>query len=88
MKKRTAKKRSRTNWARIDALKDKAIDTSDIPEQGKAFFKRAVLRLPEPKAAVTIRLDQQVLKWFKAKGPGYQTRINALLRAYMEAHKS
>ncbi|MDO9117131.1 MAG: BrnA antitoxin family protein [Nitrospira sp.] len=88
MKKNTTKKRSRTNWAKIDALKGKAIDTSDIPEQGKAFFKRAVLRLPEPKTAVTIRLDQQVLKWFKAKGPGYQTRINALLRAYMEAHKS
>ncbi len=88
MKKNTIKKRSRTNWAKIDALKDKAIDTSDIPKQGKAFFKRAVLRLPEPKTAVTIRLDQQVLKWFKAKGPGYQTRINALLRAYMEAHKS
>ena len=63
------------------------IDTSDIPEQGKAFFKRAMLRLPEPKTAVTIRLDRQVLNWFKTKGPGYQTRINALLRAYMEAHK-
>ena len=88
MKKPTTKKRSRTNWARIDALKNKDIDFSDIPEQGKAFFKRAVLRLPEPKTAVTIRLDQQVLEWFKAKGPGYQTRINALLRAYMEAHKS
>ena len=88
MKKNTTKKRSRTNWARIDALKDKTIDISDIPEQGKAFFKRAVLRLPEPKTAVTIRLDQQVLKWFKAQGFGYQTRINALLRAYMEAHKS
>ena len=87
MKKPTTKKRSRTNWARIDALRDKDIDFSDIPEQGKAFFKRAVLRLPEPKTAVTIRLDQQVLEWFKTKGPGYQTRINALLRAYLEAHK-
>jgi uncharacterized protein (DUF4415 family) len=61
MKKPTTKKRSRTNWARIDALKDSAIDFSDIPELGKAFFKRAVLRLPEPKTAVTIRLDRQVL---------------------------
>jgi uncharacterized protein (DUF4415 family) len=87
VKQPTTKKRSRTNWAKIDALKDRQIDTSDIPEQGKAFFKRAMLRLPEPKTAVTIRLDQQVLNWFKAKGPGYQTRINALLRAYMEAHK-
>ena len=41
-----------------------------------------------PKAAVTIRLDRQVLEWFKAQGRGYQTRINALLRAYMEAHKT
>ena len=87
MKKPTTKKRSRTNWARIDALKNKDIDFSDIQEQGEAFFKRAMLRLPEPKTAVTIRLDRQVLNWFKAKGPGYQTRINALLRAYMEAHK-
>jgi len=37
---------------------------------------------------VTIRLDRQVLDWFKAQGRGYQTRINALLRAYMEAHKA
>ena len=87
MKKPTTKKRSRTNWAKIDTLKDSAIDFSDIPELGKAFFKRATLRLPEPKTAVTIRLDRQVLNWFKTKGPGYQTRINALLRAYMEAHK-
>ena len=87
MKKRTTKKRSRTNWAKFDALKDREIDTSDIPEQRKTFFRRAMLRLPQPKAAVTIRLDRQVLDWFKTKGPGYQTRINALLRAYMEAHK-
>ncbi len=66
MKKPTTKKRSRTNWARIDALKNSEIDNSDILEQGKAFFKRAVLRLPEPKTAVTIRLDRQVLEWFKS----------------------
>ena len=69
-------------------MRDKAIDYSDIPEQGKKFFKRAVLRLPEPKATVTIRLDRQVLEWLRAQGPGYQTRINALLRAYMESRKS
>jgi uncharacterized protein (DUF4415 family) len=81
MKNRTTKKRSRTNWGQINSLKDRKIDTSDISNHGKAFFKQAVLRLPDPKTAVTIRLDRQVLDWFKAKGPGYQTRINALLRA-------
>ena len=85
--KKPTKKRSRTNWVKIDALGDTEIDFSDIAEQGKTFFKRAMLRLPEPKAAVTIRLDRQVLNWFKSQGRGYQTRINALLRAYMEAHK-
>ena len=60
-KKHTAKKRSRTDWGKVDALKDSKIDFSDIPELGKAFFKRAVLRLPEAKTAVTIRLDRQVL---------------------------
>lgn len=61
MKKHTTKKRLRTNWARIEALTDREIDFSDIPEFGKAFFKCAVLRLPESKTAVTIRLDRQVL---------------------------
>jgi len=88
VKKSASRKVSRTNWARIDALRDDEIDFSDIPEQGKAFFKRAVLRLPQPKATITIRLDRQVLDWFKAHGRGYQTRINALLRAYREAHKA
>lgn len=88
MKQHNIKRRSKTNWARIDKLRDEEIDFSDIPEQGREFFKRAVLRLPQPKATVTIRLDRQVLEWFKAQGPRYQTRINALLRAYMEAHKS
>lgn len=81
-------KRSRTNWTKIDALKNSKIDISAIPEQGKALIKRALLRLPEPNTAVTIRLARQSLEWFKTKGPGYQTRNNALLHEYMEAHKS
>ncbi len=88
MKKVSTKTRSKTNWTRVDSLSDRDIDYSDIPELDKDFFKSATLVLPEPKTTVTIRLDQRVLEWFKAKGPGYQTRINALLRAYMEAHKS
>lgn len=88
MKKISTKTRSKTNWTRVDSLSDRDIDYSDIPELDKDFFKSATLVLPEPKTTVTIRLDQPVLEWFKAKGPGYQTRINTLLRAYMEAHKS
>jgi len=46
-----------------------------------------VVSLPRPKTTVCIRLDQDVLEWFESKGKGYQTRINALLRAYMEAQR-
>lgn len=61
-------KRSRTNWTKIDPLKNSKIDTSDISEQGKALIKRAVLRLPKPRTAVTIRLGRQSLEWFNNKG--------------------
>jgi len=88
MKKPTTKKRSRTNWAKIDKLEDSEIDLSDLQEEGKDFFNRTVLRRPDDeKIVVGIRLDLRVVKWFKAKGPGYQTRINAVLRAYVEARK-
>jgi uncharacterized protein (DUF4415 family) len=71
---------------RLRAMKDEDIDTSDIPELDEAFFKNAVIRMPRPKASVTLRLDREVLDWFKSQGKGYQTRINAILKAYKEAH--
>jgi uncharacterized protein (DUF4415 family) len=80
------KKKYFSDLKRLRNLKDEEIDYSDIPELDEAFFERAVIVLPKPKASVSIRLDQEVLDWFKSQGKGYQTRINALLRAYMEAH--
>ncbi|HVW52812.1 MAG TPA: BrnA antitoxin family protein [Trinickia sp.] len=79
-------KPSRTDWKRVEKLKEEHIDTSDIPELDEDFFARAELHVP-PKQAVTMRLDVDVLNWFKAQGQGYQTRINKLLRAYMLAHQ-
>lgn len=74
---------SKTDWNRLEAMKDKDIDTSDIAELGDDFFQRAEVRAPA-KQTVTIRLDSDVLEWFKEQGQGYQTRINQLLRVYME----
>ena len=79
------KKKYFSDLNRLRNMKDEEIDYSDIPELDEAFLKRAVIMLPQPKASVSIRLDQEVLDWFKSQGKGYQTRINALLRAYMEA---
>ena len=75
---------SKTDWERLANMNDKEIDTSDIPELDAEFFRRAELRVPV-KQAVTIRLDADVLEWFKTQGPGYQTRINAVLRAFRDA---
>jgi uncharacterized protein (DUF4415 family) len=94
MKKRATTKKSevdQTDWKRIDAMKDEDIDFSEIPEWTPEMFARAVLRRnfkPIPrKKQLTLRVDSDVVDWYKKQGRGYQTRINALLRAYMKEHR-
>ena len=81
---------SETDWQRLDEMTDSEIDLSDCPEVTPEQFAQAVVRQGLPaeknKAQVTLRIDSDVLEWFKSQGRGYQTRINSLLRAYMEAH--
>ena len=57
-------------------------DLADLPDD---FWSKADVVIPV-KQAVSLRVDQDVLEWFREQGPGYQTKINALLRAFMEAH--
>jgi uncharacterized protein (DUF4415 family) len=68
-------------------MKDEEIDTSDIPPLDETFFAEAEIRMPPTKPSITIRLDPDVLEWFKGQGKGYQTRINAVLRRYVAAQK-
>ena len=56
------------------------------PEQFAKAVVRQGLPLDKNKAQVTLRIDSDVLDWFKSQGRGYQTQINSLLRAYKEAH--
>ncbi|MGF9692577.1 BrnA antitoxin family protein [Rhizobium sp. 0TCS1.26] len=65
------------------ARADDAIDYSDIPELDERFFATAQLIQPSQKAQITMRLDTDVLEWFRSQGKGYQTRMNAVLKAYM-----
>ena len=65
-------------------MKDADIDYSDIPPLGNEFLTKATEAWPPAKQQLTIRLDVDVLKWLKAHGRGYQTRINRILRAAME----
>lgn len=78
---------SKTDWKRLAEQDDESVDTSDIPELDDGFFEKAELRVPEKKP-VTLRIDEDVLTWFKSQGRGYQTRINKLLRQYMESQSS
>ena len=89
MSKRSSSSTSKTDWARVRGLKDKDITlTAEHPEAATKHIVRGIVRrglkpVP-PKAAISLRVDADVLEWFKAQGPGYQTRINAILRAYKE----
>ena len=80
--------RSRTNWDRLRTIKDSEIDRSDVPELDASFFEQAQLHLPLRKEAVSIRLDADILAWFRRQGRGYQTRINKVLRAFVEHEKA
>ena len=84
----TMKKRSKTNWARIDALTDKTIDTSDIPPLTEEFFSTAKWRMPKPKVKVTVEVEPEVVEWFKAQGENYQRYLAAALRIYAHAHQA
>lgn len=74
-------------WQRFANLTDDEIDTSDIPELDETFWKNARVVYPQPKQAISIRIDEDVLEWLKKQGKGYQSRINAILRSYMQAQK-
>ena len=79
---------SKTDWSRLRS-KEATVRTEEHPEADIRHVVRGVVRrglkpLP-PKASISLRVDQDVLEWFKEQGPGYQTRINAVLRAFRDA---
>ena len=85
-----SKTKPTTDWRRVRAMADDEIragivDDPDARPTDEAFWKDARVVMPRRKETVTIRLDADLLDWFRSEG-GYQTRINAILRAYMNAH--
>ncbi|HUC62495.1 MAG TPA: BrnA antitoxin family protein [Alphaproteobacteria bacterium] len=86
---RARKAALRTDWKRLRGTSDAELHARvaadpDIAPTDAAFWNEARLVLPRPKEIVTIRLDADLLEWFRRER-GYQTRINAILRAYMRA---
>ncbi|MSP88752.1 MAG: hypothetical protein EXQ92_08080 [Alphaproteobacteria bacterium] len=84
--------KSRTDWAKVDATGARALKASiaaDPDDTHAALdWTRAVRGLPPPKRAIKLRIDADVLAWFRATGKGYQTRMNNVLRAYAKRGKS
>jgi len=94
--KRTPKakrRRDKTDWTRVDAMRDREIeaaiksDPDAAPLLDTNWFKQAVVVMPERKVPVSLRIDREVVEWFKAHGSRYQSRMNAVLKAYMQAHR-
>jgi len=76
---------SRTDYARLDAMTDAERNAVD-PEEGEFDWMAAIPGIPS-KEQLTLRLDADIVEWFKSQGKGYQTRMNAVLRGYVKAHQ-
>ncbi len=85
---RDSPRRGKTDWAAVDALTDKEIEEAvrNDPDAVPVDFdwSEAILVIPPKKKAISIRVDEDVLDYFKKEGAGYQRRINAVLRSYMQ----
>ncbi len=85
------KLRGRTDWERVRAMTDDAVEAAaeadpDARITNAEFWRSARLVVPAgPKKQITLRLDADLVEWFRAEGGRYQTRMNAVLRAYMDA---
>jgi uncharacterized protein (DUF4415 family) len=87
---KTSKSELRTDWRRLRGMTDEEVHAAVIADPeirltDEDFWKTARVVMPQSKKTVTMRLDADLLAWFRRRR-GYQTRINAILRAYMNAH--
>ena len=84
---RLERRKGETDWARLDALTDKEIEASiaNDPDWSDDWnWDEAILVIPPKKKAISIRVDEDVLDYFRKEGAGYQRRMNAVLRSYMQ----
>jgi len=88
----SSSRKSASNLKRLAALKDSdVVIDNDAPAWTPEMFARAVVKrgldTPTTKTLLSLRVDSDVVEWFRGQGRGYQSRMNALLRAYMDAHR-
>jgi len=82
---------SRTNWAKVDAMSEAELEASIAADPDDVHetlnWTQAVKGIPERKQAIKLRIDNDIVGWFRATGKGYQTRINNVLRAYVDSRE-
>lgn len=79
---------SKNRLNKIRKISDSDLDYSDIPELSKEFWDSAKVVDPAKKVPISLRLDEDVVRWFKKTGKGYQSRINAVLSSYVNTKTS
>lgn len=77
--------KGRTDWDALRRAEESGLEPERDEDEFEVDWTRAKLVTPEPKKAISLRVDPDVLEFFKSQGAGYQTRMNAVLRAWMEA---
>jgi uncharacterized protein (DUF4415 family) len=82
-----ARGEDRTDWRRLREMKDEDIDCSDIAELDEAFWANAEVVMLEPKENISIRVSRRVLSYFRKDGPGYKTRMHAVLESFVDAQE-
>ena len=87
MSENNLKNTSQTNWAKLEAMTDEEIDTSDIPPLDEKFFANARLRMPHGKIAVTVSVDKDIVDWYQSQGEESKALMGAALKIYAEAHR-
>jgi uncharacterized protein (DUF4415 family) len=78
---------SKTDWAKVDALTEAEIDTSEIPPLTEEFFAKSRWWKPADSLNVLVQVDPGTLAWFQTQGEDYEKKMSAALRIYAEAHK-
>ena len=91
IKAKIARGEDQTDWGKADAMTGKKLDASiraDADDvQGDPDWTQAFIGIPAPKDHINIRIDHDVLEWFKANGRGYQTLMNNVLRAFVQSRQ-
>ncbi len=83
----TTNNTSKTDWARIDAMHDEDIDTSDIPPLSAHFWAKAQLRSPA-QITTSVQIDPETFAWFQSQGENAAQQMSVALKIYAEVHKS